>query len=123
MLSQSHVILRARKSIARRDFHFCAFVAVLLRDKSNFGSPDYLVCVVHAKTIIYLRVSESGGYLPRRLAALYCIHHYSCSSASVRQNIPMSQGVPDAKVLRKNTFQILATTCLAPEKMTTMFMS
>ena len=69
--------MRAKEHRAARFPLLCAFVAVLLRTKSNFGSPDYLVCVVHAKTIINLKVSESGGYLPRRFAALYCIHHYS----------------------------------------------
>ena len=35
----------------------------------NFGSPDYSAYAVCTKTIIHLSVGESGGYLPRRLAA------------------------------------------------------
>jgi len=51
-------------SIERRDFYFLlrAFVAVFL--EINFGSADYLACVVYTKTIIHLGVGESGGYLP-----------------------------------------------------------
>ena len=46
-------------------FLLCAFVAVLLdRSKPNFGWADYSACVVYTKTIIHLRIGESGRYLP-----------------------------------------------------------
>ena len=60
-----------------------AFVAIFSQIKLFFGplvDPSYSACVVYTKTIIHLSVGESGGYLPRRFAALQIsttiIHHH-----------------------------------------------
>ena len=45
-----------------------SFFQLIVTGKFVFGATSS-TCVVHNKTIIYPGVSESGEYLPRRLAA------------------------------------------------------
>ena len=43
-------------------------LSVHVTNKVTLWSASYSACVEYTKTIIYLSVSESGGYLPRHFA-------------------------------------------------------
>ena len=49
---------------------FCRYIVA---NKVTLWAASYSACVVYTKTIIHLRVSESGGYLPppRRIIVKY----------------------------------------------------
>ena len=46
---------------------FCRYI---FTNKVTLTAASYPACMVYTKTIIHLSVGESGGYLPRRFAAL-----------------------------------------------------
>ena len=52
------------------------FRRYIVTNKVALWAASYSACVVYTKTIIYLSVGQSDGYLPRR-GGLVNIHHYS----------------------------------------------
>ena len=75
-LASSEVISQVLFTSEQPTKNKLAFAGVIFTNKVALWAASYSACVVYTKTIIHLRVGESGGYLPRRGGSVN-IHHYS----------------------------------------------